>query len=134
MVCAATVSAVYAGVVRPWLRGWGASGAELDGRLPGDDLVHDRYRTTHAVTIDTPVDDVWPELIKEDKEFADMFRGISENWHYVIPSYYFKTWLEAFSTYADFCTRAVQGSRTDIAKVKKELAPRLTEIGKSSMV
>jgi hypothetical protein len=64
MVCAATVSAVYAGVVRPWLRGWGASGAELDGRLPGDDLVHDRYRTTHAVTIDTPVDDVWPWLVQ----------------------------------------------------------------------
>ena len=64
MVCAATVSAVYAGVVRPWLRGWGASAAELDGRLPGDDLVHDRYRTTHAVTIDAPVDEVWPWLVQ----------------------------------------------------------------------
>jgi ABC-type glycerol-3-phosphate transport system substrate-binding protein len=80
-----------------------------------------------------PAQDIWPELVKEDKEFAEMFRGISEGWHYVVPSYYFKTWLEAFSTYADFCTRAVQGSKPDIPKVMKELAPRLTEIGRQSM-
>jgi hypothetical protein len=58
------VSAVYAGVVRPWLRGWGASAAERDGELPGDHLVQDRYRTTHAVTIDRPVDEVWPWLMQ----------------------------------------------------------------------
>jgi maltose-binding protein MalE len=80
-----------------------------------------------------PAQDIWPELIKEDKEFAEMFRGISDGWHYVIPSYYFKTWLEAFSTYADFCTRAVQGSKGDISTVMKELAPRLSEIGRQSM-
>ena len=50
----------YSRVVRPRLRTWGASRAEVGGALPGDDLVADRYRTTHAVTIASPPADVWP--------------------------------------------------------------------------
>ena len=54
----------YSGVVRPWLRGWGASRDEVEGGLPGDDLVPDRYRTTHGVTIACPPSDVWPWLVQ----------------------------------------------------------------------
>jgi maltose-binding protein MalE len=80
-----------------------------------------------------PVKDAWPELMKEDKDFAAFIHPFVEGEHFVVPAYYFKTWLEAFSTYVDFCTRAVQGARQEIPKVMAELAPRLTQIGKASM-
>lgn len=54
----------YSDVVRPWLRTWGASRDEVGGTFPGDDLVADRYRTTHAVTIASPPADVWPWLVQ----------------------------------------------------------------------
>jgi hypothetical protein len=54
----------YSGVVRPRLRTWGASRDEVGGTFPGDDLVADRYRTTHAVTIASPPADVWPWLVQ----------------------------------------------------------------------
>jgi hypothetical protein len=54
----------YSGVVRRRLRTWGASRYEVGGALPGDDLVADRYRTTHAVTIASPPADVWPWLVQ----------------------------------------------------------------------
>ncbi len=57
-------SVAYLGVVRPRLRTWGASSDEVDGVLPGDDLVRDRYRTTHAVTIGKPPAEVWPWLVQ----------------------------------------------------------------------
>ena len=62
MLVAAVVA--YSGVVRPRLRAWGASRDEVGGALPGDDLVPDRYRTTHAVTIASPPADVWPWLMQ----------------------------------------------------------------------
>jgi hypothetical protein len=57
-------AAAYSAVVRPWLRTWGASRDEVEGVLPGDDLVRDRYRTTHAATIANPPADVWPWLVQ----------------------------------------------------------------------
>jgi multiple sugar transport system substrate-binding protein len=99
--------------------------------LANKTLMRDTWKKATALP---PVSDIWPELTQEDKEFAKMFEGIAQGWHYVRPSYYFKTWLEAFSTYVDFCTRAMQGPRADIPKVMAELAPRLTQIGKESMI
>jgi hypothetical protein len=49
---------------------WGASPDELSAVLPGDELVSAvTPRTTRAVTIDAPVEDVWPWLaqIGEDR-------------------------------------------------------------------
>jgi hypothetical protein len=60
----AAASVAYLGVVRPWLRTWGASSDEVERALPGDDLVRDRYRTTHAVTIRKPSGEVWPWLVQ----------------------------------------------------------------------
>jgi hypothetical protein len=57
-------SVVYQRAVRPVLRGWGANTEELKGVLPGDDLVQGRYRTTHAVSIGKPADEVWPWLVQ----------------------------------------------------------------------
>jgi hypothetical protein len=45
------------------MRRWGATDGELEAPLPGDDLVPDPAgRPTRAVTIDAPVEDVWPWL------------------------------------------------------------------------
>jgi hypothetical protein len=62
--------AVYRGKVRPWMYTWGAWGDEVTNLLPGDELVQPGTpRTTRAVTIDAPVDAVWPWLaqIGEDR-------------------------------------------------------------------
>jgi hypothetical protein len=53
----------YVLVVRPWLTHWGASRDERRRPLPGDELVRDPgIETTRAVTIDAPVEHVWPWL------------------------------------------------------------------------
>ena len=55
---------VYAVVLRPRLMTWGATAAEARAALPGDDLVRDRWRTTRAITIGAPADEVWPWLVQ----------------------------------------------------------------------
>ena len=60
----------YRGRVRPWMYTWGASDDEIAASLPGDDLVDaNTPRTTRAVTIDAPIEAVWPWLaqIGEDR-------------------------------------------------------------------
>jgi hypothetical protein len=53
----------YLLVVRPWLLHWGATAEERSSELPGDELV-DRpgIQTTRAVTVEAPVEAVWPWL------------------------------------------------------------------------
>jgi hypothetical protein len=59
----AALAALYAAVIRPWHRHWGASSAEAYRLLPGDDLVGEpRLATTHALTIQAPPPAVWPWL------------------------------------------------------------------------
>jgi hypothetical protein len=56
---------VYHRFVRPWHLEWGATDAEMDRRLPGDDLVPTASsETTRAVTIEAPCDEVWPWLVQ----------------------------------------------------------------------
>lgn len=53
----------YQLVVKPWMRSWGATPAEVKRALPGDDLVPEpRIEITHAVTIAAPAEGVWPWL------------------------------------------------------------------------
>jgi hypothetical protein len=52
-------------VARPWFRTWGATQAEAEGALPGDEIVPNADRragTTRALTIAAPVSAVWPWL------------------------------------------------------------------------
>jgi hypothetical protein len=52
-------------LLRGWYNRWGASEAELHSSLPGDDLVPDPLLGyTHAITIDTPAERVWPWLVQ----------------------------------------------------------------------
>jgi hypothetical protein len=49
--------------VRPWHRRWGATDEELRKPLPGDELQPDPgVDSTRAITIDAPVEEVWPWL------------------------------------------------------------------------
>jgi hypothetical protein len=55
----------YIIIVRPWHLRWGATDDELKTHLPGDDLVRDpKLNATHAITINAPVQDVWPWLVQ----------------------------------------------------------------------
>ncbi len=55
-----TALAAYAAKARPWHSRWGSTPAERVMRLPGDELDEGGERTTRAITIDAPVDEVWP--------------------------------------------------------------------------
>ncbi len=52
---------LYLMVVRPWHLKWGATDEEVNRSLPGDDRVPDpKINATHAITINAPIDRVWP--------------------------------------------------------------------------
>ena len=47
--------------VRPWHLRWGATDAEVERSMPGDDLIkRARFAATRAITIDAPPVEVWP--------------------------------------------------------------------------
>src|SRR3954452_20021348 len=56
-------TALYALVIRPWHLRWGAQPGDEKRELPGDELLpKDGTQILHAVTIDAPVEEVWPWL------------------------------------------------------------------------
>lgn len=62
-MAAAGVIGFYRIRMKPWMFTWGARDDEIAAVLPGDELVEaDTPRTTRAVTIDAPVESVWPWL------------------------------------------------------------------------
>nr|WP_090280528.1 hypothetical protein [Mycolicibacterium komanii]CRL76637.1 hypothetical protein CPGR_04551 [Mycolicibacterium komanii] len=67
-------AALYRGHVRPWIYTWGATEPEITAELPGDELVAtDAPRTTRAVTIDAPIDSVWPWLVQIGEDRAGFY-------------------------------------------------------------
>jgi hypothetical protein len=65
-VAAAVLHAV---AIRPWYLRWGATDAEVDRAMPGDDLVrashHLHHRpVTNAVTVNARATDIWPWLVQ----------------------------------------------------------------------
>ena len=57
--------ALYKRFMRPWMYTWGAYADEVDAVLPGDELVASTTpRSTRAVKIDAPVEEVWPWLVQ----------------------------------------------------------------------
>lgn len=64
-VAGAAAVAGYALMVRPWHLRWGASEAEAQRPLPGDELVPEpRLSATHAITILASAAEVWPWLVQ----------------------------------------------------------------------
>jgi hypothetical protein len=52
-------------LLRPWYSKWGASEAEVERRLPGDEQVSDpNLQSTRAITIHAPMADVWPWVVQ----------------------------------------------------------------------
>jgi hypothetical protein len=73
-VAGTVVAAGYAVAVRPWIRRWGATEEELEKPLPGDELVPDAgIATTRAVTIEAPVEEVWPWLAQIGQDRAGFY-------------------------------------------------------------
>ncbi|HWR16419.1 MAG TPA: hypothetical protein VN577_16470 [Terriglobales bacterium] len=64
----------YAMRVRPSLLNWGATEDESEMHLLGDDLAPNcRYRATRAVTINAPVEKVWPWLVQIGQDRAGFY-------------------------------------------------------------
>jgi hypothetical protein len=64
-VAAAVPLFATAPVLRRWHRRWGATPAEVERPMPGDELVPGcQYRCTRAITIDAPPEAVWPWLVQ----------------------------------------------------------------------
>jgi hypothetical protein len=70
LMAAVGLMALYRAEVRPRIYTWGATDDEVVAQLPGDELVREHpLRTTRAITIDAPIESVWPWLaqIGEDR-------------------------------------------------------------------
>lgn len=62
-VLAVVTTALYALVIRPWHLRWGAEPGDEQRELPGDEFLPEGgTQILHAVTIDAPVEAVWPWL------------------------------------------------------------------------
>ncbi|RDH78197.1 hypothetical protein DVS77_12720 [Mycolicibacterium moriokaense] len=74
LMAATAAAALYRAEIKPWMYTWGASADEVDARLPGDELVAaDGPRTTRALTIDAPVEQVWPWLAQIGEDRAGFY-------------------------------------------------------------
>ena len=59
------ILSAYIFAVRPWFICWGATEAEFNETLPGDELVsHPKHHDTHAITIHAPISEVWAWLVQ----------------------------------------------------------------------
>lgn len=73
MGVAAGYSAAVA-LLRPWWVRWGASDAEVRGVLPADDYYPGMLpSSTRAITIDAPVEVVWPWLVQIGQDRAGFY-------------------------------------------------------------
>jgi hypothetical protein len=69
---------VHALAIRPWYLRWGATDAEVERTMPGDDLVKDsvylRNRAvTNALTIQARPTDIWPWLVQMGRGRGGMY-------------------------------------------------------------
>ncbi len=56
---------VTAPLIRPWHLRWGAALDEVQGAMPGDEVVpRAQFNATRAVTVDAPPERVWPWIVQ----------------------------------------------------------------------
>jgi hypothetical protein len=71
---AAAAVFAYRSRVRRWMFHWGATTDEIDAALPGDELVDGAGpRTTRAITVEAPPDQVWPWLAQIGEDRAGFY-------------------------------------------------------------
>jgi hypothetical protein len=52
-------------LLRPWHLRWGATPGEVEGLMPGDDVVpRAQFTATRAISIDAPPERVWPWIVQ----------------------------------------------------------------------
>jgi hypothetical protein len=62
---ALTATVVYLRLFRPWQLRWGATAAEVERPLPGDEVVpNPTFNATRAITIAARPDQIWPWLLQ----------------------------------------------------------------------
>jgi hypothetical protein len=72
-------TALYVLVIRPWHLRWGAEPEDEKRKLPGDELLpQDGIQILHAVTINAPVEKVWPWLAQLGQDRGGFY---SYEWH-----------------------------------------------------
>jgi len=54
----------YVLILRPWHHRWGATDAEIQKTLPGDNLIVATSQITHGITVDAPAEKVWSWLMQ----------------------------------------------------------------------
>jgi hypothetical protein len=70
----AGITAVYLQFLWPWMRAWGATKAEMNAVLPGDDMVPNaNLRTTKAVTIQARPEAIYPWLLQIGVDRGGMY-------------------------------------------------------------
>jgi hypothetical protein len=73
-VASAAALAAYHWGLRPWYERWGATPEEASARLPGDELVPTpAFVRTKAITIQAPVEKVWPWLLQLGQNKAGLY-------------------------------------------------------------
>ncbi|MEP6509339.1 MAG: hypothetical protein ABJC63_14025, partial [Gemmatimonadales bacterium] len=65
--------------LRPWYSSWGSTASEQQMVLIGDPpLGASHYRIDHAITINAPVDSVWPLVLQLGEDKSSLY---SRDWH-----------------------------------------------------
>src|SRR6476659_9911790 len=73
-ISAMGLGAAYLRFVEPWMRRWGATDDEVTATLPVDELVEPGTRaTTRAITVQAPIQDVWPWLVQIGQDRAGFY-------------------------------------------------------------
>jgi hypothetical protein len=68
------VLAIYLFVIRPWHLRWGATDAEVERAMPGDDEIKSpTHVTTRAVTIRARPNEIWPWLVQMGYQRGGMY-------------------------------------------------------------
>jgi hypothetical protein len=74
VIAGMVVLAIYLFVIRPWHLRWGATDAEVERAMPGDDEIKNpTHVTTRAVTIRTRPDEIWPWLVQMGYQRGGMY-------------------------------------------------------------
>jgi hypothetical protein len=81
-------AAAYSPPARRWYLGWGATAAERELRLPGDDLTAaPDVQSTRAVTIDAPPASVWPWLVQMGSGRGGAYSDFGPDVHRILPEF-----------------------------------------------
>jgi hypothetical protein len=74
VIAGAAALAVYLFWIRPWHLRWGATDAEVERAMPGDDeLENPTHVATRAVTIRARPAEIWPWLVQMGYQRGGMY-------------------------------------------------------------